>query len=135
MVLVCAWARQLLCFKRTDIDQAHELPCARPKRNSLHPHYLIIDNPQPTAKVTPAPLMAPKRKTTDDAAATGHCEKKTRAVRKGKSTASGNDPVYSSQQKAAIQQFMNFTQLDRNSAIRALKSYGWDAQSAVNAYV
>ncbi|EMD87806.1 hypothetical protein COCC4DRAFT_199932 [Bipolaris maydis ATCC 48331] len=42
--------------------------------------------------------------------------------------------VYSSQQKAAIQQFMNFTQLDRNSAIRALKSYGWDAQSAVNAY-
>ncbi|KAJ6268673.1 dna polymerase [Bipolaris maydis] len=133
MVLVCAWARQLLCFKRTDIDQAHELPCARPKRNSLHPHYLIIDNPQPTAKVTPAPLMAPKRKTTDDAAATGHCEKKTRAVRKGKSTASGNDPVYSSQQKAAIQQFMNFTQLDRNSAIRALKSYGWDAQSAVNA--
>ncbi|EOA87345.1 uncharacterized protein SETTUDRAFT_163315 [Exserohilum turcica Et28A] len=42
--------------------------------------------------------------------------------------------VYSSQQKAAIQQFMNFTQVDRNSAIRTLKSYGWDAQSAVNAY-
>lgn len=41
--------------------------------------------------------------------------------------------VYSSQQKAAIQQFMNFTQVDRNSAIRTLKSYGWDAQSAVNA--
>ncbi|XP_014555940.1 hypothetical protein COCVIDRAFT_100964 [Bipolaris victoriae FI3] len=136
MVLVRGLARQLLlCLKRTDIDQAHELPCARPKRNSLNPHHFNIDNLQPTAKVTPALLMPPKRKTTDDGTATGHSEKKTRAVRKGKSTASGNDLVYSSQQKAAIQQFMNFTQLDRNSAIRALKSYGWDAQSAVNAYV
>jgi len=42
--------------------------------------------------------------------------------------------VYSAQQKAAIQQFINFTQLDRNSAVRALKSHGWDAQSAVNSY-
>ena len=40
--------------------------------------------------------------------------------------------VYSAQQKAAIQQFINFTQLDRNSAVRALKSHGWDAQNAVN---
>ncbi|EUC49997.1 hypothetical protein COCMIDRAFT_83433 [Bipolaris oryzae ATCC 44560] len=135
MVLVCGLARQLLCFKRTDIDKVHELPCARPTRNSLNPHNFDIDNPQLTAKVVPAPLMPPKRKTTDDGTATGHSEKKTRAVRKGKTAASGNDEVYSSQQKAAIQQFMNFTQLDRNSAIRALKSYGWDAQSAVNAYV
>ena len=41
--------------------------------------------------------------------------------------------VYSSQQKAAIQQFISFTNLDRNTAIRALKSHGWDAQNAVNA--
>lgn len=91
MVLVCGLARQLLCLKRTDIDQAHELPCARPKRNSLNPHHFNIDNFQPTAKVTLAPLMPPKRKTTDDGTATGHSEKKTRAVRKGKSTVSSND--------------------------------------------
>jgi len=42
--------------------------------------------------------------------------------------------VYSSQQKAAITQFQNFTQLDRNTAIRVLKTHGWDAQNAVNAY-
>lgn len=42
--------------------------------------------------------------------------------------------VYSSQQKAAITQFINFTQLDRNTAIRALKNNGWDAQTAVNAH-
>ncbi|KAB2108433.1 hypothetical protein AG0111_0g2691 [Alternaria gaisen] len=42
--------------------------------------------------------------------------------------------VYSSQQKAAIQQFISFTNLDRSTAIRALKSHGWDAQNAVNAY-
>lgn len=42
--------------------------------------------------------------------------------------------VYSSQQKAALAQFMTFTQLDRNTAIRALKSHGWDAQTAVNAH-
>jgi DCN1-like protein 1/2 len=41
--------------------------------------------------------------------------------------------VYSSQQKAAILQFINFTQLDRNTAVRALKTHGWDAQNAVNA--
>ncbi|KAI8931918.1 hypothetical protein NX059_010820 [Plenodomus lindquistii] len=42
--------------------------------------------------------------------------------------------VYSSQQKAAITQFISFTQLDRNTAIRALKNHGWDAQAAVNAH-
>jgi DCN1-like protein 1/2 len=41
--------------------------------------------------------------------------------------------VYSSQQKAAITQFISFTQLDRNTAARVLKSHGWDAQAAVNA--
>ncbi|KAF1938968.1 DUF298-domain-containing protein [Clathrospora elynae] len=42
--------------------------------------------------------------------------------------------VYSTQQKSAITQFISFTQLDRNTAIRALKSHGWDAQTAVNAH-
>jgi hypothetical protein len=41
--------------------------------------------------------------------------------------------VYSTQQKSAIAQFISFTQADRNSAIRALKVNGWDAQTAVNA--
>jgi hypothetical protein len=41
--------------------------------------------------------------------------------------------VYSSQQKNAITQFISFTQVDRNTAIRALKGHGWDAQTAVNA--
>ena len=40
--------------------------------------------------------------------------------------------VYSSQQKAAITQFISFTQLDRNTAVRTLKNHGWDAQTAVN---
>ncbi|USP81953.1 dna polymerase alpha primase associated subunit [Curvularia clavata] len=85
------------------------------------------------------PLMPPKRKTTatDDGAAVGSSEKKTKAVKKGKSAAPDTETstktVYSSQQKAAIQQFINFTQVDRNSAIRTLKSHGWDPQSAVNA--
>ncbi|KAH6875861.1 Cullin binding-domain-containing protein [Alternaria rosae] len=42
--------------------------------------------------------------------------------------------VYTAQQKAAIQQFISFTQLDKSTAVRALKSHGWDAQNAVNAY-
>ena len=41
--------------------------------------------------------------------------------------------VYSTQQKNAITQFISFTQVDRNTAIRALKGHGWDAQTAVNA--
>lgn len=42
--------------------------------------------------------------------------------------------VYSSQQKAAITQFQAFTQADRNTAVRVLKSHNWDAQTAVNTY-
>jgi hypothetical protein len=42
-------------------------------------------------------------------------------------------PAYTQQQKAAITQFMNFTNMDRTAAVRVLKSYGWDAQNAVNA--
>ncbi|KAH6642024.1 Cullin binding-domain-containing protein [Boeremia exigua] len=43
-------------------------------------------------------------------------------------------PAYTTQQKAAISQFMSFTQMDRTAAVRVLKSHGWDAQNAVNAY-
>ncbi|KAF1355909.1 DUF298-domain-containing protein [Lizonia empirigonia] len=43
-------------------------------------------------------------------------------------------PAYTAQQKAAISQFMSFTQMDRTAAVRVLKSHGWDAQNAVNAY-
>jgi hypothetical protein len=42
-------------------------------------------------------------------------------------------PVYTPQQKAAISQFMSFTQMDRNAAVRVLKSNAWDVQAAVNA--
>lgn len=41
--------------------------------------------------------------------------------------------VYTSAQKAAITQFINFTQLDRNTAARVLKNNAWDPQVAVNA--
>ncbi|XPS69892.1 Scaffold-type E3 ligase [Ascochyta lentis] len=43
-------------------------------------------------------------------------------------------PAYTAQQKAAISQFMSFTQMDRTAAVRVLKSHGWDAQNAVNGY-
>ncbi|KAF1924153.1 DUF298-domain-containing protein [Didymella exigua CBS 183.55] len=43
-------------------------------------------------------------------------------------------PAYTMQQKAAISQFMSFTNMDRTAAVRVLKSRGWDAQNAVNAY-
>lgn len=42
-------------------------------------------------------------------------------------------PAYTAQQKAAISQVMSFTQVDRNAAVRVLKSHGWDPQNAVNA--
>ncbi|PVH96329.1 DUF298-domain-containing protein [Periconia macrospinosa] len=41
---------------------------------------------------------------------------------------------YNAQQKAAIAQFSQFTQQDRNTAVRYLKNAGWDAQAAVNAF-
>jgi len=41
-------------------------------------------------------------------------------------------PAYTAQQKAAISQFMSFTNVDRNAAIRVLKSHNWDSQTAVN---
>ncbi|KAF2011464.1 DUF298-domain-containing protein [Aaosphaeria arxii CBS 175.79] len=43
-------------------------------------------------------------------------------------------PGYSSQQKSAISQFQNFTQADRNSAVKFLKNYGWDPEAAVNGF-
>ncbi|KAF1921579.1 Cullin binding-domain-containing protein [Ampelomyces quisqualis] len=43
-------------------------------------------------------------------------------------------PAYTSQQKAAIAQFMNFTSVDRTAAARVLKNHNWDAQAAVNTY-
>ncbi|KAJ4402579.1 Scaffold-type E3 ligase [Didymella pomorum] len=42
-------------------------------------------------------------------------------------------PKRPKRQKAAITQFMSFTNMDRNAAVRVLKSHGWDAQNAVNA--
>ncbi|KAF1973835.1 hypothetical protein BU23DRAFT_125274 [Bimuria novae-zelandiae CBS 107.79] len=39
---------------------------------------------------------------------------------------------YNSQQKAAISQFMNFASTDQKTAIKHLKSAGWDASAAVN---
>lgn len=42
-------------------------------------------------------------------------------------------PAYTTQQKNAISQFMNFTNMDRTAAVRVLKSHGWDTQNAVNA--
>ncbi|KAH8725882.1 Cullin binding-domain-containing protein [Phaeosphaeriaceae sp. PMI808] len=42
--------------------------------------------------------------------------------------------VYTAQQKAAISQFVSFTNIDRNAAVRVLKSHNWDAQTAVNSY-
>ncbi|KAI4652349.1 hypothetical protein J4E85_003265 [Alternaria conjuncta] len=74
--------------------------------------------------------MPPKRKNTDNAAAMDRPEKKTKAPKKGAKAA---PEVYTAQQKAAIQQFISFTQLDKSTAVRALKSHGWDAQNAVNA--
>ncbi|KAI4656446.1 uncharacterized protein J4E79_008000 [Alternaria viburni] len=74
--------------------------------------------------------MPPKRKNTENAAAMDRPEKKTKAPKKGAKAA---PEVYTAQQKAAIQQFISFTQLDKSTAVRALKSHGWDAQNAVNA--
>jgi hypothetical protein len=41
-------------------------------------------------------------------------------------------PAYSTQQKNAITQFMSFTSVDRNAAIRVLKTNNWDSQTAIN---
>ncbi|KAF2873863.1 Cullin binding-domain-containing protein [Massariosphaeria phaeospora] len=43
-------------------------------------------------------------------------------------------PAHTAQQKAAISGFQNFTSVDRNTALRFLKSNGWDTQTAVNSY-
>ncbi|EFQ88379.1 hypothetical protein PTT_15775 [Pyrenophora teres f. teres 0-1] len=72
--------------------------------------------------------MKPKRKSESTVTA-DRPEKMAKSVKK---STKPDEEVYTTQQKAAIQQFINFTQLDRNSAIRALKSHGWDAQNAVN---
>ncbi|CAI6341225.1 unnamed protein product [Periconia digitata] len=41
---------------------------------------------------------------------------------------------YNTQQRNAIQQFQQFSQADRNMAVRFLKSANWDPQAAVNAF-
>ncbi|RAR07218.1 DNA polymerase alpha 70 kDa subunit [Stemphylium lycopersici] len=145
MVHLRGLARQLFCFKRTDIDGVHELPPARPERSSANPPHLPKHSQLHGARSAPPPRqsadstqedgdsMPPKRKKADSAAATDGADKKTKVPRKSKETASDAEEVYSSQQKAAIQQFINFTQVDRNTAVRALKTHGWDAQNAVNA--
>lgn len=43
-------------------------------------------------------------------------------------------PGYNAQQKASISQFMTFASTDRNTAVKYLKSAGWDSTTAVNAY-
>ncbi|KAF1837773.1 hypothetical protein BDW02DRAFT_490615 [Decorospora gaudefroyi] len=77
--------------------------------------------------------MPPKRKTGEAAETMERSEKKTKTTKKSKKAEPAVEEVYSTQQKNAISQFISFTQLDRNTAVRALKSHGWDAQSAVNA--
>ncbi|KAF2706081.1 hypothetical protein K504DRAFT_505799 [Pleomassaria siparia CBS 279.74] len=55
-------------------------------------------------------------------------------AKKSPRTPKGNSFLYgyTIQQKAAILQFMNFTQVDRNTAIRHLKGHGWNQENAVN---
>ncbi|KAF3053947.1 Scaffold-type E3 ligase [Didymella keratinophila] len=67
--------------------------------------------------------MPPKRRAPDTETATTPVKKKAKAAK----------DAYTAQQKAAITQFMNFTNMDRTAAVRVLKSHGWDAQNAVNA--
>ncbi|ORY19603.1 hypothetical protein BCR34DRAFT_595538 [Clohesyomyces aquaticus] len=55
-------------------------------------------------------------------------QKEVKADKKGRE----RDGGYSTQQKSAISQFMNFTSTDRNTAIRHLKSSGWNQEQAVN---
>lgn len=43
-------------------------------------------------------------------------------------------PGYSTQQKASMNSFQSFTQADKNTAIRVLKTHGWNLDAAVNAY-
>ncbi|KAH7067619.1 hypothetical protein BKA63DRAFT_570902 [Paraphoma chrysanthemicola] len=73
----------------------------------------------------------PKRKAQTSSENMDNPAKKTKAAHKKNKRST--DDVYTSQQKAAITQFMSFTSVDRNAAIRVLKSHNWDAQTAVNA--
>ncbi|OAL46464.1 hypothetical protein IQ07DRAFT_152056 [Pyrenochaeta sp. DS3sAY3a] len=73
--------------------------------------------------------MGPKRKKQAPGPSTSRKGKKAK-----KAEAEEDDPtLYTSAQKAAITQFVNFTQLDRNTAARVLKNHAWDPQIAVNA--
>ncbi|KAF3037181.1 Scaffold-type E3 ligase [Didymella heteroderae] len=67
--------------------------------------------------------MQPKRRAPDTEMVVTPVKKKAKAMRE----------AYTTQQKAAISQFMSFTNMDRTAAVRVLKSHGWDAQNAVNA--
>ncbi|KAL6709137.1 Scaffold-type E3 ligase [Coniothyrium glycines] len=78
--------------------------------------------------------MPPKRKAQDKSADMDRPDRKKKKAPKDTKSAPSTPEVYSSQQKAAIVQFQGFTQLDRNAAVRLLKTHGWDAQTAVNAY-
>lgn len=99
MVHLRGFARQLLCFKRTDIDGVHELPSARPERSSLSPHFPNHSQSHGARSAPPsrqstdstqedADLMPPKRKNADSAAATEDADKKTKVSRKSKRLAS-----------------------------------------------
>ncbi|KAJ4372791.1 Scaffold-type E3 ligase [Didymella sp. IMI 355093] len=68
--------------------------------------------------------MPLKRRAPDTDTATTPVKKKAKVTKES----------YTTQQKAAISQFMSFTNMDRTAAVRVLKSHGWDAQNAVNAY-
>ncbi|KAL1628615.1 Scaffold-type E3 ligase [Neofusicoccum ribis] len=44
-------------------------------------------------------------------------------------------PAYTTAQKSAIQQVVNFTSCDRTTAARILRNHNWNAEQAINGYV
>ncbi|KAF4308056.1 hypothetical protein GTA08_BOTSDO03756 [Botryosphaeria dothidea] len=44
-------------------------------------------------------------------------------------------PAYTTAQKAAIQQVVNFTSCERTTAARILRNHNWNAEQAINGYV
>ncbi|KAJ4362525.1 Scaffold-type E3 ligase [Neocucurbitaria cava] len=157
MIHLRALARCILCSStRTEIDNnPHELP-SRPKAKDPRegpctpeqdPHSRLTSQPGATLEALQRvvrdtdgaeelnELMPPKRKYHDAAIAdmARPQDKKAKTTpKKGKKATAAAEDVYSSHQKAAIAQFISFTNIDRNTAIRVLKNNGWDTQNAVN---
>jgi hypothetical protein len=94
--LMLACLGRLLCFTRTDIDKAHELPSQSSPRlytpNHV-PRSLTAAQPQhqrplpPTDGTEDLDSMPPKRKNADTSAAMDRPEKKTKTARKGRKAA------------------------------------------------